>query len=553
MFKRLLISFITLVLVSCGGGNGTTTSSNGTVTPSSSTPTNSTPIASSYSLGGSVTSATGISPTGLVLTDGIDNITIAGSASTFTFPTSMSSSTAYTVSVKTNPGGVNCTITNGTGSGTISTSNVNSVTVNCAAGTVSALYTFKTGTNNTTGSANPNDGAFPQSVLVMDSLGNLYGTTVYGGGTAGAGTVFKLTPNSSGSYTESVLYRFQSSSNTDGASPQAGLVMDSSGNLYGTTYGGGTANKGTVFKLTLNPSSGSYTETVLYSFQSGVNTTVVGNSNDGANPYAGLVMDSLGNLYGTTNFGGTAGAGTVFKLTLNPSSGSYTESVLYSFQSGVNTTVTTTSNDGASPLAGLVMDSSGNLYGTTYGGGTANKGTVFKLTLNPSSGSYTETVLANGSTTYGANPVAGLIMDSLGNLYGTTYFGGTAGAGTVFKLTNNSGVYTESVIYSFQSGVNTTVVGNSNDGANPYAGLVMDSLGNLYGTTFRGGNANVGTVFKLTLNTSSSSYTESILANGSTTYGANPVAGLIMDSLGNLYGTTYFGGTANAGTVFKIN
>ncbi|MDE2423962.1 MAG: hypothetical protein KGN31_07110 [Betaproteobacteria bacterium] len=423
MFKRLLISFITLVLVSCGGGNGTTTSSNGTVTPSSSTPTNSTPIASSYSLGGSVTSATGISPTGLVLTDGIDNITIAGSASTFTFPTSMSSSTAYTVSVKTNPGGVNCTITNGTGSGTISTSNVNSVTVNCAAGTVSALYTFKTGTNNTTGSANPNDGAFPQSVLVMDSLGNLYGTTVYGGGTAGAGTVFKLTPNSSGSYTESVLYRFQSSSNTDGASPQAGLVMDSSGNLYGTTYGGGTANKGTVFKLTLNPSSGSYTETVL----------------------------------------------------------------------------------------------------------------------------------ANGSTTYGANPVAGLIMDSLGNLYGTTYFGGTAGAGTVFKLTNNSGVYTESVIYSFQSGVNTTVVGNSNDGANPYAGLVMDSLGNLYGTTFRGGNANVGTVFKLTLNTSSSSYTESILANGSTTYGANPVAGLIMDSLGNLYGTTYFGGTANAGTVFKIN
>ena len=486
----IIIIAITWILTGCGGGS--------TGSTSNTTPRAIVPTVSSYSLGGTITSASGVSPNGLVLTDGVDNVTITGSASSFTFPTSMSSSTAYTVSVKTNPGGVDCTITNGTGSGTISTSNVNSVTVNCAAGTVSALYTFKTGTNNTTGSANPNDGAFPQSVLVMDSLGNLYGTTVYGGGTAGAGTVFKLTPNSSGSYTESVLYRFQSSSNTDGASPQAGLVMDSSGNLYGTTYGGGTANKGTVFKLTLNPSSGSYTESVLYSFQSGVNTTVTTTSNDGASPLAGLVMDSSGNLYGTTYGGGTANKGTVFKLTLNPSSGSYTETVLYSFQSGVNTTVVGNSNDGA-------------------------------------------------------NPYAGLVMDSLGNLYGTTNFGGTAGAGTVFKLTNNSGVYTESVIYSFQSGVNTTVVGNSNDGANPYAGLVMDSLGNLYGTTFRGGNANVGTVFKLTLNTSSSSYTESILANGSTTYGANPVAGLIMDSLGNLYGTTYFGGTANAGTVFKIN
>ncbi len=314
----------------------------------------------------------------------------------------------------------------------------------------SVLYSF---CSQSQGSAACTDGANPFAGLIEDSAGNLYGTTNLGGsgpvlvnGAYAYGTVFMLSPSGDG-YTETVLYSFCSQGGnqcTDGAAPNAALIEDTSGNLYGTTALGGTGAQnciglgcGTVFKL--SPSSGGYVEAVLYSFcsQGGSNCT------DGGYPYgASLIEDASGNLYGTTSSGGvnscdSPGCGTVFRLAPN-NDGSYTESVLHSFDY----------TDGASPDAGLIEDSSGNLYGTTSNGGTGLSwecegcagGTVFEL--SPGDSGYTESVLYNfcseGGTqcTDGAVPVAGLIQDASGNLYGTTEFGGLNGIdwGTVFKL-----------------------------------------------------------------------------------------------------------------------
>ncbi|QAU23710.1 hypothetical protein EO087_06700 [Dyella sp. M7H15-1] len=232
----------------------------------------------------------------------------------------------------------------------------------------------------------------------------------------------------------------------------------------------------------------------------------------------------------------------MFKLTLNPSTGTYTESVLHTFG-------TKGFNDGHFPVAGLLQDARGNLYGTTeHGGNVCNEGTVFKLTFNPSTGTYTESVLyefGSNGVTDGARPTAGLIQDKSGNLYGTTTEGGN-GVGTVFKLTLNAlGAYTESVLYRFGA------IGF------PQAELLQDIQGNLYGTTEHGGQHNHGSVFKLTLNPSSGTYTESVLhAFAGERDGAAPLAGLILDASGHLYGTTYSGGgnaSGNAdGTVFEI-
>jgi uncharacterized repeat protein (TIGR03803 family) len=297
----------------------------------------------------------------------------------------------------------------------------------------------------------PENGVSPFGSLVMDPAGNLYGVTQAGGSPPplDGGTVFKLDPSGN----ESVLHSFTGG---DGSIPYAGLVIDTAGNLYGTTLFGGSSGYGTVFKL--DPSG---TETVLHSFTN--------SGGDGAYPFAGLLVDKVGNLYGTTDVGGSFGYGTVFKLDR-----SGTETLLHSF--------TNTGGDGAYPLAGLVMDTAGNLYGTTNDGGSSGYGTVFKL---DSSG--TETVLhsfTNSSGGDGAYPFAGLVMDTAGNLYGTTIQGGSSNYGTVFKL-DPSG--TETVLHSFAY----------SDGAAPIAGLVMDPAGNLYGTTFEGGSSGYGTVFKL--------------------------------------------------------
>lgn len=319
-------------------------------------------------------------------------------------------------------------------------------------------------------------------------------------------SVVALTTTEVSAQTLTVLYSF--TGGNDGAAPGfAGVISDGSGNLYGTASEGGAYGEGTVFKLT--PSG---VETVLYSFKS---------SGDGTFPVSSLISDAAGNLYGTTNFGGTYGKGTVFKVT--PSG---VETVLHSFGSG---------NDGSTTVLGLIADASGNLYGVTNdGGGIGCHGTVFKVTP-----SGTETVLHSFSGSDGLYPVGTLISDSTGDLYGTTSAGGAYGGGTVFELTP-SGV--ETVLYSFPN------VDYGSDGESPFAGLVADASGNLYGTTLFGGPYGGGTVFKLT-----PSGVETVLhALGKGDDGILPWSGLILDAAGNLYGTTSVGGANGYGTVFEV-
>jgi uncharacterized repeat protein (TIGR03803 family) len=324
----------------------------------------------------------------------------------------------------------------------------------------------------------------------------------------------------------------------DGIEPSGRLTMDSSGALYGATHAGGTLRGGfgTVFKLT-PPAAGKtqWTKTLLYAFTAGA---------DGSNPNGGLIVDSNGALYGTTADHGLAGK--VFKLT-PPIAGKtqWTYTVLYSFGSG---------NDGNTPLAGLIMDSKGALYGTTaYGGGYSYYGTVFKLTppVAPKT-QWTETVLHRFANTGDAhNPEAGLIFDSSGALYGTTYFGGTLGFGTVFKLAPpapGNTAWTATILYSFKGGT---------DGYNLIAGLSVDSKGALSGTTpAHPITGQCGTVFNLTPPAGKTEWTKTVLYNfDNGVNGCDPEAGVILDSNGALYGTTsegilkVGGGT---GTLFKL-
>jgi uncharacterized repeat protein (TIGR03803 family) len=331
--------------------------------------------------------------------------------------------------------------------------------------------------------------------VILDSSGNLYGTAS-AGGAHNDGTVFELANGSS------KLTTLASFNPANGQAPISALVMDSSGNLYGTARAGGAHNDGTVFEL----ANGSGKLTTLCSF-TGTN---------GENPDAPLILDSSGNLYGTTEYGGVQGAGTVFELAV----GTHTLTTLASF----NIT------DGIDPMGSLAMDSSGNLYGTTIGQ-SYNPGTVFEL----ASGSGKITALASFNDSTGTRPYGGLVMDSGGNLYGTTWQGGAYGDGTVFELAKGSGTIT--ALASF----------NGTDGANPDAGLVVDTAGNLYGTTSSGGASGYGTVFEL-FNGSGALTT---LATFNGTNDAYPSA-LVMGSGGLLYGTTAAGGASGSGTVFDV-
>jgi uncharacterized repeat protein (TIGR03803 family) len=363
--------------------------------------------------------------------------------------------------------------------------------------TYSVLYNFK----------GVPDGSSPRGDLIRDAKDNLYGTTTFGG--AGAGVVFKVDALGN----EKILYSFNGGA--DGGSPQAGLLLVS-GAYYGTAYSGGAFGQGVVFKL-----KGSV-ETVLHSFGGA----------DGSHPAAALVRDKAGNLYGTTFYGGAAGAGTVFKL--DPTG---TETVLYSFTGG---------GDGKFPAGRLVLDTAGNLYGTTSEGGvvscdnaTDGCGVVFKVdTTGKETVLYTFTGHADGGS-----PVAGLIRDSAGNLYGTTYVGGatdcpfkgSAGCGVVFRVSKTG---LETVLHTFTNG----------DGSNPAADLIRDSAGNLYGTTQFGG-LGYGTAFKLT----STGIETTLYSFMGTPDGLGPLAGLVRDLAGNLFGTASSGGVDDGpGIVFKI-
>jgi uncharacterized repeat protein (TIGR03803 family) len=343
-------------------------------------------------------------------------------------------------------------------------------------GGASAQVKFKTLYKFTPGK----DGFYPYAGLIFDQAGNLYGTTSHGG-TSNAGAVFELTANQNGGWTESVLFSFCSLARcADGDEPFASLISDQKGSLYGTTSLGGAKNSGTVFQLT--PSrSGGWTESVLYSFCS------LANCADGQTPQGGLIFDQAGNLYGTTYAGGSSNTGgTVFELTPNQNGG-WTESVLYSFGSLTNFA------DGQGPLGGLALDHSGNLYGTTNSGGNSSSGgTVFKLTPNQNGG-WTESVLhgfcSMANCADGQSPWAGLTSDQSGNLYGTATFGGIRGYGVAFKMTPKSGGgWTYQRLHAFLD----------KPGAIPYAGVILDKTGNVYGTTTGGAGSSVGSVFEIT-------------------------------------------------------
>jgi len=366
----------------------------------------------------------------------------------------------------------------------------------------------------------PTNGANPYAGLVQGRDGNFYGTT-YGGGTNNAGTVFKISTN--GLLTPLCFF----TGGNDGANPMAGLVQGRDGNLYGTTGGGGTNDTGTVFKISTNGALSS-----LYSFTGG---------DDGATPYAGLVQGSDGGLYGTTSEGGTNGNGTVFSITTNG-----TLTTLYAF--GTVTDANGDLLDGANPYAGLVQGSDGNLYGTTENGGTNGWGTVFNISTNGTLttlyafGMVTD---AYGNPVDGANPISGLAQGKDGDFYGTTEYGGnTNGYGTVFKISTNG---TLTTLYTF--GTLVDAYGNPLDGANPSAGLVQASDGYLYGTIGYGGTDGSGAVFKISTN---GALTTLYSFTGGED-GADPYAGLVQGTDGYFYGTTEYGGANNWGAVFKIN
>jgi uncharacterized repeat protein (TIGR03803 family) len=345
------------------------------------------------------------------------------------------------------------------------------------------------------------DGATPYASLVKH--GKFYGTTL-SGGSFGGGTVFEITIKGK----EKVLHSF--GQGTDGSVPYGSLVFDKLGNLYGTTSAGGTSGAGTVFKM-----SSSGTETVLYNFTGGA---------DGAIPFAGVILDKEGNLYGTTGVGGTFGAGTVFEI-----SSSGTETVLYSFTGGA---------DGNTPLAGLVRDRQGNLYGTTTEGGFTciggsggdGCGVVFEVTP---SGSETVLHAFTGDVADGITPGFGSLTT---NLYGTTWFGGENDRGTVF------GAGGDTVVYSFSE---------SPSGYVPDGTMILDNSGNLYGTAvYSSANGACGSVFELS---PSSGFQVLYGFNPDFhTDGCNPYGGVVFGAKGNLYGTTSRGGIYGKGTVFLL-
>ena len=329
------------------------------------------------------------------------------------------------------------------------------------------LYSFQGGS----------DGAEPMGGVTLGRDGNLYGTT-FVGGQHDAGAVYKLSPPPTVCktvlcpWTETVLYQF--TGGADGGEPVAGVIFDSAGNLYGTTGVGGTNNYGVVFKLT--PSGSGWTESVVYRFAG---------PPDGSDPNSALTFDDNGNLYGETDRGGGADCecGTVYQLT--PSGSGWTEQPIYRFQG---------STDGGAPSGGIVLDSEGNLYGGASFGGAGDGGTIFELM--PSNGNWTFSVLYSPTIQGGSGfqPVGRLARSSSGILYGTFFYGGIQfscggeGCGSVFQLAPSLGGWVYTSLYEFTGG---------DDGGEPTGGLILDSAGNLYGTT-SGEVLGYGSAFKLT-------------------------------------------------------
>lgn len=371
-----------------------------------------------------------------------------------------------------------------------------------------------------------NDGEYTDTDLVLDAAGNIYGTSV-SGGTLGTGTVFQLTP-SGGGWTHSVLYSF--TGGADGGQPYKGVTLDAQGNLYGTAVVGGTggvcveAGCGVVYKLT--ETGGVWTQSVIYNFTGG---------NDGYGPGSGLTFDTNGNLYGMTPVGGASGQGVIFQL--HPLSGGALKfNLVHTFTGGT---------DGGTGSAGrLILDAVGTLYGVATAGGTNGKGTAFKITPG-SDGSWTfQTLYAFKGQPDAGFPYGGLAFDTAGNLYGTTYYDGANGLGSVYKLTNKNGKWSESVLYSFKGG---------SDGSSSISNVVFDALGNLYGTTSEGGaGCSCGVIFELTPG-QNGKWQEKVAYR----FQGSPDAGfayngMVSSASGRFYGATVHGGATNDGVVYQF-
>jgi uncharacterized repeat protein (TIGR03803 family) len=421
------------------------------------------------------------------------------------------------------------------------------------------LYSFQSG----------NDGYTPAGGVVFDKAGNLYGVNSWGGSgcpSPGCGTVYQLSPpvQKGGAWTETIIHAFQGLPANDGYTPEGGLIIDSLGNLYGTTSMGGNgpcvllgslAGCGIVYELS-PPTGGQWTYAVLYNFQG---------NNDGYFPSGNLTFDKAGNLYGATEFGGGKGydncnkfygyCGTIFELSPpKQKGGAWMERVLHKFAGG---------SDGTNPNGGLIFGGAGSIYGTTYFGGNESGecnggvggigcGTVFKL-VPPTrkGGAWKEKVLHRFNGRDGDNPAARVVFGGNGDLYCTTFGGGGGNfpSGAIVQLVPHSnGPWTEHMLHSFQDGA---------DGGEPRGGVVFDAGGNLYGTATGGGAVGNGTLFQLRRTGKSWTFTAAYSFTVSPD-GAYPAGDLIFDRAGNLYGTTQRGGSGQAcgnygcGTVFEI-
>ena len=369
------------------------------------------------------------------------------------------------------------------------------------------------------------DGGAPVAGLTMAGPGNFYGTSSEGG-IQENGTVFHLKYTGSG-WVVTTLYSFQGGYR-DGTGPKAPVTVGPDGSLYGTTYNGGSplcsGGCGIVYKLTPPPTfcravSCPWTETVLHYFQGA----------DGSGPAAAqLVFDRAGNLYGTTYDGGTYGWGTVFELSL--SNGSWTETVLYSFAGG---------RDGFFPWSGVIFDSAGNLYGTTESGG--EEGTVYEL--SPGGSGWTKSILFDfDGRDQGAGAVGGVVMDAHGNLYGSTYEQGALGGGTAYQLSPSNGQWNYTLLAALpQVSLN-----------GPLDSPALDAAGNLYLTSEQvlNNGANNGAVFEIS--PSDGGWQLNTLHTFSGSDGAWPTGSVILDADGNIYGTTWVGGHSNWGVIFEI-
>jgi uncharacterized repeat protein (TIGR03803 family) len=371
------------------------------------------------------------------------------------------------------------------------------------------------------------DGGGPNGAVTLDGSGNIFGTTHFGGITScggnvggGCGVVFELSPNNS-SWKESALYAF--SDGSDGGFPNAGVVLDANGNLFGTASTGGnfqcSIGCGVVYELV---KSSKWSESVLHAFT----------GSDGQYPNAVLLQGRNNAFYSTTWFGGSTGNGTVFSLT--PSSSSWTETILYSFSGTA---------DGSAPAAGVIADAKGNLYGTTYKFDGDNDGVAYELQKR-SHGSWKDRVLYSFTGQGGGeDPYAGLLMASKRKLYGTTIEGGSNGAGAAFELRREAhGSWTEHDLHVF---------GGAGDGGTPYGGLVADTAGNLFGTTLFGGANNAGTIYELSATRGGRWKERIVYSFTGGADGGNPGGTLTIDSGGNLYGTAG-GGQNGSGVIFEI-